>query len=204
MPKYDERIDRYIEKAADFAKPVLEHIRDLVHKACPDAEETWKWSFPHFDYKGSNICSMAAFKQHCAFGFRKASIMSDPDKILKGEKTAMGQMGQIKSLKDLPSDKIMIKYIKEAAKLNEDGIKLPSKPRSSEKKELEVPDYFIKALTKDKKAKKVFDEFSYSHKKEYIEWIKEAKSDATRDNRIETALEWMADGKSRHWKYKNC
>ncbi|MEO8211146.1 MAG: DUF1801 domain-containing protein, partial [bacterium] len=111
MANKNERIDSYIEKSAEFARPILEHIRELVHKACPDVEETWKWSFPHFDYMGSNVCSMAAFKQHCTFGFRKASIMSDPDKILKGEKTAMGHLGQIKSLKDLPSDKILIKYI---------------------------------------------------------------------------------------------
>jgi len=202
MPNKNERIDRYIEKSADFAKPILKHIRGLVHKAIPDIEETWKWSFPHFDYNGSNVCSMAAFKQHCAFGFWKASIMSDPDKILAGEKTAMGHLGQIKSLKDLPTDKILIAYIKEAARLNKEGIKLPSKPKNTEKKELEVPDYFIKALSKDKTAKKVFDGFSHSHKKEYVEWITEAKTETTRESRMETALEWLSEGKLRHWKYK--
>jgi len=154
MTNINERIDRYIDKSADFAKPILKHLRVLVHKACPEVEETWKWSFPHFDYMGSSVCSMAAFKQHCTFGFWKASIMSDPEKILTvKEKNAMGHLGQIKSLDDLPSDKILITYIKEAARLNKEGIKLPSKPKSTEKKELEVPDYFIKALNKNKPAK---------------------------------------------------
>lgn len=130
MPGKDERIDIYIEKSALFAKPILEHIRGLVHKACPDVEETWKWSFPHFDYMGSTLCSMAAFKEHCAFGFWKSSIMSDPDKIFEDIKSAMGNLGRIKSLLDLPSDKILIKYIKEAAKLNKEGIKLPPKHRN--------------------------------------------------------------------------
>ncbi len=199
-----ERIDLYIEKSADFAKPILKHLRGLVHKACPDIEEAWKWSFPHFDYMGSNVCSMAAFKQHCAFGFWKASIMPDPEKILTvKEKNAMGHLGQIKSLDDLPSDKILIPYIKEAAKLNKEGIKIPSKPKNTEKKELVVPDYFKKALSKDKKVKKVFDEFSYSHKNEYVEWITGAKNENTRQSRMDTALEWISEGKSRNWKYKS-
>jgi len=203
MANKDERIDRYIVKSADFAKPILKHLRTLVHKACPGIEEAWKWSFPHFDYMGSSICSMAAFKQHCAFGFWKASIMPDPEKILTvKEKDAMGHLGQIKSLDDLPSDKILIAYIKEAARLNKEGIKLPSKTKSTEKKELEVPDYFIKSLNKNKTAKKVFDGFSYSHKKEYVEWITDAKSEETRQSRMDTALEGIGEGKSRHWKYK--
>lgn len=114
----------YFAKSAGFAKPVLEHIRALVHKACPDVQETMKWSFPHFDYKGT-MCSMAGFKQHCSFSFWKASLMKDPDKILTttgGE--AMGHFGKITRLKDLPSSKIMIKYIKEAAKLNVAGVKV--------------------------------------------------------------------------------
>jgi uncharacterized protein YdeI (YjbR/CyaY-like superfamily) len=133
--------------------------------------------------------------------------MKDPDKILDpAREQAMGHFGRITSLKDLPSDKILIKYIKEAMRLNDEGIKLPPKNKASEaaKKELVVPDYFIKALSKNKAAKKVFDEFSYSKKKDYVEWLTEAKTEATRDKRMETALEWIAEGKSRHWKYQNC
>ncbi|HJY63426.1 MAG TPA: YdeI/OmpD-associated family protein [Ignavibacteria bacterium] len=202
MVKKDKRIDAYIAKAQPFAKPVLNHIRSLVHKACPDAEETMKWSFPHFNYKGTMMCSMASFKQHVAFGFWKASIMKDPKKMLNSSE-AMGHLGRITSVKDLPADNVMIQYIKEAARLNEEGVKLPSKP-VKEKKKLVIPDYLIKAISKNKEAKKTFDEFSYSNKKEYVEWITEAKTEDTRNNRLTTAVEWMAESKVRNWKYLKC
>jgi uncharacterized protein YdeI (YjbR/CyaY-like superfamily) len=205
MIKKDNRIDLYISKSADFAKPVLNHIREIVHKACPDAVETMKWSFPHFDFKGEMMCSMAAFKQHCAFGFWKASLMKDPDKILEiKDRNAMGHLGQIKILSDLPADKILIKYIKEAAKLNEDGIKLPSKSKPKEKKELIVPDYFSKILQKNKTALKTFEDFSYSHKKEYVQWITEAKTEETRNKRMTASIELLKEGKSKNWKYNKC
>ncbi|HEY1038596.1 MAG TPA: DUF1801 domain-containing protein, partial [Bacteroidia bacterium] len=129
MAKTDKRIDAYIAKSADFAKPILKHIRELVHETCPEVEETMKWSFPHFDYKGAMMCSMASFKQHCAFGFWKAQLMKDSEKFLVMAKTeeAMGHMGRITSVKDLPSDKKMIAYIREAMKLNDDNIKLTAK-----------------------------------------------------------------------------
>ena len=202
MANKDERVDANIEKSQAFAKPILNHLRELIHKACPEIQETMKWSFPHFDLNGT-VCSMAGFKEHCAFGFWKASIMSDPDKILDiNRENAMGHLGQIKSLKDLPSDKILMAYVKHAAQLNKDGVKLPSKVKNTEKKELVVPDYFSDALKKNKKALNVFNEFPYSHKKEYLEWIIEAKTEDTRNKRMATALEWITDGKSRHWKYK--
>lgn len=207
MSKKDPRIDAYIEKSKDFAKPILLHVRELIHKAVPEAEETMKWSMPHFDYLGEMMCSMASFKEHIAVSFWKGSIMNDSDKILDvGREQAMGHFGRITNIKDLPSDKIMIKYIKEAARLNKEGIKLPPKKKASPeaKNELEIPDYFTKALSKNKAAKKVFEEFTYSKKKEYVEWITEAKTEATRDKRMEQALEWLAEGKSRHWKYQNC
>src|SRR5882757_7669780 len=108
MAKKEKAIDAYIARSADFAKPILNHIRELVHKACPDVEEKMKWSFPHFDYKGEMMCSMAAFKQHAAFGFWKAALMKDPilTETSKSE-VAMGHLGRITSLKDLPSDKKM-------------------------------------------------------------------------------------------------
>ena len=203
MSKRDKRIDAYIAKSADFAKPILIHIRELVHKACPDVEETMKWSFPHFDYKGSMMCSMASFKQHCAFGFWKAALMKDADKFVGMAKTevAMGHMGRITSVKDLPSDKQMLSYIKEAMRLNEENVKLPAKEKVIAKKELEIPDWFSSALKRDVKAKKNFEAFTPGKKKEYIEWLVEAKTEATREKRMETALEWIAEGKSRHWKY---
>ncbi len=201
MSATDSRIDAYIEKSAPFAKPVLQHIRELVHKACPAVEETMKWSFPHFDYKGI-MCSMASFKHHCAFSFWKASIMKDPERILKiKDRESMGHFDKISSLEDLPSDEVLIAYIKEAARLNDEEIKLPSKTKRLEKKELEIPDYLTAALKKNEKAQTCFDNFSPSHKREYIEWITEAKTEATRMKRIETAIEWLVEGKIRNWKY---
>jgi len=201
MGKRDERIDAYINKSADFARPILKHLRELVHEACLQVEETMKWSFPHFDYKGM-MCSMASFKQHCAFGFWKASLMSDSAKILGHSREAMGQLGQIKSLADLPPDDVLLAYIKEAARLNEENIKLPARAQASEKKELSVPDYVSDALKQNQKASETFENFSYSNKKEYVQWIKEAKSEETRNKRLATAIEWMNEGKSKNWKYE--
>ena len=207
MGRHDAKVDAYISSAADFAKPVLEHLRELIHKVCPDVEEGWKWSFPVFMYRGAMMCNMAAFKAHCAFGFWKAALMQDMDGILNiGEKSAMGHLGKIESIKDLPADKVLMKYIKIAMKLNEDEIKVPKKPKPTEadKKNLVVPDYFIAALKKNKPAQKAFDAFSYSHRKEYIQWFEEAKTEPTRDKRVAQALEWIAEGKGRNWKYEKC
>jgi uncharacterized protein YdeI (YjbR/CyaY-like superfamily) len=199
MPTLDPRVDAYIDKSADFAKPILIHIRKLVHKACPDIVETMKWSFPHFDHKGT-VCSMASFKQHCAFGFWKQSMMEQD--AFPAEKTAMGSFGRITSIKDLPPDKVMIRLIQQAVELNEKGVKVAKKP--VEKKELVIPKDLTAALSKNKPAKIAFDKFSYSHKKEYVQWIEEAKTDATRNKRLATTVEWLSEGKSRNWKYENC
>ena len=203
MAKKDSRVDAYISRSADFAKPILNHIRKLVHQACPDVEETLKWNFPHFMRQGI-VCSMAAFKAHCVFGFWKWKLIAGTSKGGGAEDEAMGQFGRITSLVDLPSDKVLIGYIKKAAQLNEEGIKLPPRNKPKEKKELVVPDYFMSALRKNKKALTTFEDFSYSHKKEYVEWVTEAKREETRDKRMETALAWLGQGKARHWKYENC
>jgi len=196
-----ERIGDYINKSTDFAKPILQHLRELVHSACPQVEETMKWSFPHFDYKGM-MCSMASFKQHCAFGFWKASLMSDSAKILARGSEAMGQLGQIKSLADLPPKDVLIAYVKEAARLNDENVKLPARPKSDAKKDLVVPDALADALKENREASETFENFSYSNKKEYIHWITEAKSEETRNKRLATAIEWMNEGKSKNWKYE--
>jgi uncharacterized protein YdeI (YjbR/CyaY-like superfamily) len=201
MIKKDARIDSYISKSAVFAKPILIHLRELVHLTCPEVEEKIKWGFPHFDYKGM-MCSMASFKKHCAFGFWKASLMKDKTLIANAEsESAMGHYGKITSLKDLPSDKKIIAHINEAMMLNEKGVKLPAKNVKAVNKETLVPDYFLKQLKKNKKAFTTFEKFSPSHKREYIEWITEAKTDETKNRRMQTAIEWMIDGKSRNWKY---
>ncbi len=203
MATREKKIDAYIAKSADFAKPILLHIRELVHKACPDVEEKVKWSMPFFDYKGEMMCHMAAFKQHAVMGFWKASLMKDSILIENAKsETAMGHLGRITSLKELPTDKKITAWIKEAMQLTDKGIKLPAKAKPADKKELVVPDYFSKAIAKNKKAKQVFENFPPSHKKEYLMWITEAKTEETRSKRIATALELMAEGKSRLWKYE--
>jgi uncharacterized protein YdeI (YjbR/CyaY-like superfamily) len=203
MSQYDARIETYIGQAADFAKPILSHLRDLVHDTCPDVQETWKWSFPNFYYCNTGLCSIAAFKHHCAFSFWKGAIMPDPDGILIiTGKEAMGNLGKITSLQDLPSDAILKKYLKAAMHLNEIGAKVPRKKQTDEVRvELTVPTDFDTALRSSLQAIHYFEQFSYSHKKEYIEWIEEAKTIATRYKRIAQAIEWIMDGKSRNWKY---
>ena len=200
MPKQDPRIDAYIIKSADFALPVLQHLRALVHAACPDVEETMKWSFPHFLFKGEILCSMASFKQHCAFGFWKASLMKDAKLLLDNRKEAMGSLGKITSLKDLPADRKIMAWIKEAMKLTEAGAKVvKAKPAAS--KPLVMPAFFSAALAKNKKAKAVFEKFNYTQKKEYVEWLEEAKTIPTREKRLATAIEQIIKGKIRNWKY---
>jgi uncharacterized protein YdeI (YjbR/CyaY-like superfamily) len=201
MPTRDPRVDAYIENAAEFAKPILNHIRKLVHSACPDVEETLKWGMPHFMRNGI-LCSMAAFKEHCALNFWKGDLIFADGKVSVTQDKGMGQFGRVSQLFELPTDDVMIGYIKEAARLNEAGITAAPRPRSKEKKELEVPQDLMAALKKSKKALTTFEKFSYSHKKDYVEWITEAKRAETRKKRIQTALEWLAKGKPRNWKYQ--
>lgn len=201
MIKTDPRIDAYIAKSAPFAQPILTHLRKLVHKACPQAEEKMKWSMPHFDYKGEMMCSMAAFKQHCSFSFWKAALMQDKQlmETAKSE-VAMGHLGKITTLKDLPSDKKLMAYIKEAMKLNDEGIKI-KKDKPAPVKNVSIPEDLSAALKKNKKALAQFEQFPPSHQKEYIQWIEEAKRDETRKKRIEQTVEWVAEKKQRNWKY---
>ncbi len=197
-------VDDYIERVADFAKPILKRLRAVVHAACPEVEEAMKWRFPNFLYKGM-LCNMAAFKNHCSFGFWKGEL------IFKGGAAVtvpggkgMGDLGKITRLEDLPKDAVLTRWIKEAMKLNESGAKLPSRSKPREAKEVVVPEFFVAALKKNKKAMAAFENFSPSHRREYCEWLTEAKTEATRLKRLDTALEWLAEGKPRNWKYMNC
>jgi len=197
MGKKDPRVDAYIANAGDFAKPILTRLRDAVHTACPDVEEAMKWSFPHFLYKGM-LCSMASFKEHAAFGFWKGSlILGDASKNAE----AMGQLGRLTTLSDLPPKAVLASYIKKAVALNDEGVKVPRVTKRASPKVLRVPADLEAALNKSKKAHATFAGFSPSHKREYLEWIGEAKSAETRARRLQTAIEWMAEGKSRNWKY---
>jgi uncharacterized protein YdeI (YjbR/CyaY-like superfamily) len=203
MPTTDARVDAYIAKSAEFAQPILSHIRKLVHKACPDVTENIKWSMPFFEHAGGIICNMAGFKQHCSLGFWNASLLKDPEGVLHlKDKNAMGHLDRITSLKDLPGDKTLIALIKEGAKLNEQGIKKPAPAAKTPKAALPEPPAFTAALKKNKKAKTTFEAFPPSHKREYIQWIAEAKTDVTRDKRIETTIGWLEEGKDRNWKYR--
>ena len=162
-----------------------------------------KWSMPFFDYKGEMLCHMASFKQHAVMGFWKASLMKDSILVENAKsEVSMGHLGRITSLKDLPPDKKIIAWVKEAMVLNDKGVKLAAKPKAADKKELFVPDYFLKALSKNKKALQIFTAFPYSHKKEYVQWITEAKTEETKNKRIASAIEMIAENKSRNWKYK--
>ncbi|MCW3124450.1 MAG: hypothetical protein JWO03_108 [Bacteroidetes bacterium] len=207
MGTKNPRADTYIYEAAPFAQPILDHLRALVHQTCPETTEAIKWGHLFFEYAGGNLCMLAAFKHHCAFGFWLESKMDDPDNILKRGKVKNGEspLAGITSLKDLPSNKILKQYIQKAMSLLESGVKL-SRPkpatRTATAAATKLPPDLTAALKANKKAGEFFSSFSPSAKKEYIEWLTEAKTEATRDKRLATAIEWIAEGKTRHWKYK--
>jgi uncharacterized protein YdeI (YjbR/CyaY-like superfamily) len=182
-----------------FARPILKRIRKAVHAGCPDVEETLKWSFPHFMHRGI-LCSMASFKGHCAFGFWKHDLVVG--KRGAPEKEAMGQFGRLTKASDLPSDTALVRLVRAAAALNEQGVKSPARAKKpAAARPLRVPAYLLTALGKNKQALATFKGLSPSHKREYVEWIAEAKTDETRRRRLETAVAWMAEGKARNWKY---
>ncbi len=200
MGTRDPRFDAYIEKSAPFARPILSYIREVVHEGCPEVTEEFKWSSPHFTYKGM-MCGMASFKEHCALGFWKGSLIVGD----QGKSTdAMGQFGRITSIDDLPPREELLRYVREARRLNDEGVKAPARKKPAEKKELPVPDDLVAALETNPAAQEHFDAFSPSKRKDYVAWITEAKSEATRKKRLDQAVEWIAEGKSRNWKYEKC
>jgi uncharacterized protein YdeI (YjbR/CyaY-like superfamily) len=201
MGSRDARIDAYIAHAEAFAQPILTTLREIVHEGCPDVEETIKWSMPFFLYKGI-LCNMSGFKQHCAFGFWKAGRPLEAAGLEISEE-AMGQFGRITSVKDLPTKRVLLGYVKKVKQLRDAGVKPPPKPRVT-KPELPTPDFFSAALKRNRQARNHFEGFSPSHRREYIEWLIDAKTEATRQRRLETAIEWLAEGKSRNWKYEKC
>jgi len=199
MGKMDPGIDAYIAKSADFAKPILKYVRKIVHEACPIVEEAIKWGVPNFIYKGI-MCNMAAFKEHCAFGFCKGKFIFGDKRVNAGEE-AMGSFGRITRISDLPSEKVLKDYIKKAMKLNEEGGKAPAAQKARGKIEFTVLSYFMDAIKKNRKALEALENFSATNKKEYIMWIVEAKTEETRKKRLKTAIGWMSEGKIRNWKY---
>ena len=201
MAVRDPRFDAYIAKSAEFARPILVQLREVVHSACPEVEETMKWSHPSFMYQGM-LCGMAAFKAHCTFGFWKGELIVADD---AASEAAMGQFGRITKLSDLPSKKVLTGYIKKAMALNEAGVKAPwAVKRAQPKPAAKVPDDLAAALARNKKARATFDSFPAGQRREYIDWITEAKRDETRQKRLAQTIEWLAEGKRRNWKYENC
>lgn len=199
MGTRDPRIDAYIAKSAEFARPILRHLREIVHDHCPEAVETLKWGHPSFDYKGL-LCGFASFKQHCTFGFWKHELVVEGD--TKADE-AMGSFGRITSIGDLPSKSVLGRYVRKAKRLNDDGVKVDRK-KSAPKEPIPMHPELKAALAKNRKALETFEGFRPSHRREYLEWIAEAKRDETRARRVAQAVEWLAEGKSRNWKYENC
>jgi hypothetical protein len=195
----DPRIDAYIAKQAGFARPILEHVRAVVHEACPDVEETMKWSMPTFVYGGGILCGMAAFKQHASFGYWKHALV-----VGEGEpREGMGSYGKLAALKDLPPKKTLLAHVRKAMQLNLDNVKSPAR-KSAPKPPPQAPGDLLAALEKNAKARKTFEGFPPGQQREYVDWIVEAKRPETREKRLAQAIEWMAEGKVRNWKYLNC
>jgi len=200
MPTKDPRVDAYIAKAAEFAQPILSHVRDLVHKACPEVEESIKWGMPSFGYHGI-LVQMAAFKAHCSVGFWKGSSVFGDDPIAQ-KREGMGSLGKLTSVKDLPSDREFTRYLKRAMEYNlkHEAAPLPSVRKA--KPALKTPVYLTAALSKNKKAREEFEAMAPSKRRDYIEWLEEAKTDETRAKRLKQTVEQVAEGKGRNWKYE--
>jgi uncharacterized protein YdeI (YjbR/CyaY-like superfamily) len=206
---FNPRVDAYIAKAKPFAQPILEHIRQLVHKACPGVEETIKWSRPFFEYKGAILGNMSAFKEHCSFGFwgEEISAVLREQKVLQPD--AMGSLGRITRVDELPSSKQMLTLLRQAVAFIDSGqytspIAARQRVVKAPAPAVEAPPAFTKALKASKKASAAYAKFSPSCKHEYVEWIADAKREETRDKRIATAVEWISEGKQRNWKYQSC
>ena len=197
--KTDKRIDAYIDRQAEFAKPILRHLREVVHAACPECEETLKWSSPHFLYKGQMLAGMAAFKQHATFGFWRGSLVVGKE---NEQMSGMGQFGRLTSVADLPPRKELEALVRKAMRLTDEGVK---PPRDKHKKApFTVPQDLRAAIDAVPAAATTFDNFSPSCQREYVDWVSEAKRDETRSKRLAQTVEWLAEGKKRNWKYESC
>jgi uncharacterized protein YdeI (YjbR/CyaY-like superfamily) len=194
----DPRIDAYIDKAAAFAQPILRHIRAVVREALPEAAETVKWSMPHWTHAGKNVAGMAAFKAHCAM------MIHGEGRQGEGARDGMGGFGKIASIADLPPREDLVAKLRAAARRIETAGSAALKTRKPPKAEIPMPDDFAAALAANLAAKATLEGFAPSHRREYLEWITEAKREETRGKRIAQALEWLAEGKKRNWKYDNC
>jgi uncharacterized protein YdeI (YjbR/CyaY-like superfamily) len=202
MGQRDPRIDAYIASSAEFARPILEHLREVVHASCPDCEETLKWSAPTFTYRGKILCGMAAFKQHATFRLWQGTQIVGAGTGKQDD--AMGQFGRITRIADLPVKRELAGYIKQAMQSVEQGVKRPASRGGTPKPPVEVPADLAVALGANAGARATFEAFPASCRREYVEWITEAKREETRAKRLAQTIEWLAEGKRRNWKYENC
>ena len=201
MPRHDPRVDTYIANAAPFARPILERLREQVLAASPEIEETLKWSAPSFMYRGKILCGMSAFKQHASFGFWQHALVMGGDEPREGA----GSFGKMASLADGPSKRELASLLRKAMALIDAGVPSAGVRKSSTPKPPpEAPPELAAALRRNAAARRTFEAFSPSHRREYVEWITEAKRDETRQKRLAQTVEWLAEGKSRHWKYQDC
>ncbi len=197
------RVDAYIEKAAPFAKPILKKLRTLFHKASPDLKESIKWGHVSFEHKGI-VGGFAAFKQHVSWGMWKAALLKDPKGAMNNEGGSSMSGGKYAHVSELPADDYVIDLIRQAIELNDKEVKVPARSNPKPKPAIAVPRELVAAFKSAPKAKTFFDGLAPSCRREYLEWITEAKRDETRDKRIATAIEWLSEGKKRNWKYENC
>jgi uncharacterized protein YdeI (YjbR/CyaY-like superfamily) len=198
MASTDPRIDHYIARSAEFARPILVRLRAAVHRAFPEVEETVKWGMPFFVRDGAILCHMAAFKGHCSFGLWKASSVLGER---PGPQEGMGHFGRITSVAALPSDAEIGRLLRRAAALRKEAASVPA-PRPKRKPAAAIPGDLGRALKRNARARAAFERFSPSKRREYVEWLEEAKREETRGRRLETAIEWIEQGRSRNWKYE--
>jgi uncharacterized protein YdeI (YjbR/CyaY-like superfamily) len=196
-------LDAYVAKAPEYARPIIAKIRDAFHAGCPELEEKIKWGHASFEYKGM-LGGMAVFKKHVTFGFWKSRLMDDFDNLFTRGARSSPMGARVESLADLPPKKVLVAYVREAKRLNDEGIKEPVRAKPKRSPNVDVPPDLTAALKKNAKAKKAFEGFSPSHQREYVEWLTEAKRDETRAKRLTTTLEWLEEGKHRNWKYERC
>lgn len=199
MATKDPRVDSYIAEAPEFARPILKHLRKLILQGCPEAVETIKWGSPFFDYHGL-LCGLAAFKAHCSVFFWRDIDVSQWLPKTNTAGAGMGQFGKLTSLADLPKDSIVLACVRAAVEQRDSPASKPKRARQPAK-ELPVPPDLKKALSTNAKAAATFKNFSPSHRRDYIDWITDAKRPETRERRLQTTLEWLAEGKQRNWKF---
>lgn len=207
MSTRNPKVDQYIAKSAEFARPILTHIREVVHAAAPGIAEEIKWGFPFFTHDGEIVCAMQGFKAHCGLHFWKGALVV-PD----GKEEGMGQFGKLTAVEQLPSKRVLTGYVKKALELNAAGVPAPhvvarrakagATPKAKAAKSDDVPPALLAAIAKNREAAATWKGFAPSHKREYAEWVADAKRDETRDRRIAQAVEWIAEGRQRNWKYQ--